>query len=282
MDRIIIENLEVFARHGVFPEENVLGQKFLFSLTLWTDTRRAGISDALEDSVNYGEVCHLVQEFATSHTFRLLEALAENLVEELLIRYPSLSQVDLTIRKPWAPVGLPLESVGVAISRKRHLAFIALGSNMGDRRGYLDGAVRALRERRDCRVLQVSDYLVTEPYGGVEQEDFLNGALSLETFLSPEELLDVLHEIEAAADRRRKCAGDPGRWIWISCCTTIWCWIFRSLRSRTGKCTCVPLCWILSGRSLPGNGIHYWASPWKSCQKNCGRILDKVLACGVE
>ena len=79
MDRIIIENLEVFARHGVFPEENVLGQKFLFSLTLWTDTRRAGISDALEDSVNYGEVCHLVQEYATSHTFRLLEALAENL-----------------------------------------------------------------------------------------------------------------------------------------------------------------------------------------------------------
>lgn len=209
MDRIIIENLEVFARHGVFPEENVLGQKFLFSLTLWTDTRRAGISDALEDSVNYGEVCHLVQEYATSHTFRLLEALAENLVEELLIRYPSLSKVDLTIRKPWAPVGLPLESVGVSISRKRHLAFIALGSNMGDRRGYLDGAVRALRERRDCRVLQVSDYLVTEPYGGVEQEDFLNGALSLETFLSPEELLDVLHEIEAAADRRREVRWGP-------------------------------------------------------------------------
>ena len=39
MDRIIIENLEVFARHGVFPEENVLGQKFLFSLTLWTRWR---------------------------------------------------------------------------------------------------------------------------------------------------------------------------------------------------------------------------------------------------
>ena len=38
-------------------------------------------------------------------------------MEELLIRYPSLSQVDLTIRKPWAPVGLPLESVGVSISR---------------------------------------------------------------------------------------------------------------------------------------------------------------------
>ena len=58
-------------------------------------------------------------------------------------------------------------------------------------------------------MLQVSDYLVTEPYGGVEQEDFLNGALSLETFLSPEELLDVLHGIEAAADRRREVRWGP-------------------------------------------------------------------------
>lgn len=209
MDRIIIENLEVFAKHGVFPEENILGQKFLFSLTLWTKNRRAGITDELENSVNYGEVCHLIQEYATAHTFRLLEALAENLVEELLRKYSSVSQIDLTIRKPWAPVGLPLESVGVSISRKRHLAYIALGSNMGDRKAYLDGAVKALQNRKDCRVLQVSDYLVTEPYGGVEQEDFLNGALSLETFLDPEELLEALHAIEAAADRKREVRWGP-------------------------------------------------------------------------
>ena len=42
MDQIKIENLEVFAKHGVFPEENVLGQKFLISACLHTDTRRAG------------------------------------------------------------------------------------------------------------------------------------------------------------------------------------------------------------------------------------------------
>lgn len=209
MDHIVIENLEVFARHGVFPEENTLGQKFLFSLNLSVNTRQAGITDALENSVNYGEVCHLVQEYATAHTFRLLEALAENLAEEILRTYDAVSQIDLTIRKPWAPVGLPLEAVGVCISRKRHLAYIALGSNMGNRRAYLDGAVEALRSRKDCRVLQVSDYLVTEPYGGVKQEDFLNGALSLETFLPPEELLEVLHDIEAAADRRREVRWGP-------------------------------------------------------------------------
>lgn len=49
-DEIRIQNLEVFANHGVFQEETNLGQKFLFSLTMYTDTRKAGKSDCLEES----------------------------------------------------------------------------------------------------------------------------------------------------------------------------------------------------------------------------------------
>ena len=52
-------------------------------------------------------------------------------------------------------------------------------------------------------MIRVSDYLITAPYGGVEQDDFLNGALELKTLLPPEELLHRLHEIEAAAGRER-------------------------------------------------------------------------------
>ena len=59
MDQICIKRLEVFARHGVLPEENALGQKFLISAVMYCDTRRAGISDALSDSVNYAEVSEL-------------------------------------------------------------------------------------------------------------------------------------------------------------------------------------------------------------------------------
>ena len=61
MDNITIQNLEVFANHGVYPEENVLGQKFIISAVLYTDTRKAGKSDALEHSTNYGEVCHFIK-----------------------------------------------------------------------------------------------------------------------------------------------------------------------------------------------------------------------------
>lgn len=209
MDRIIIRDLEVYGKHGVYPEENVLGQKFLFQLVLYTDTRKAGVSDQLEDSVNYGEVCHLVTEIATEKTFHLLEALAEYLAEELLVRYPLVRKVDLEIKKPWAPIGLPLQWAGVGISRQWHLAGIALGSNMGDRKAYLDGAVEALRSRRDCRIRKVSSYLETEPYGGVEQDDFLNGVLEMDTLLSPEELLEVLHQIEQKAGRERKIHWGP-------------------------------------------------------------------------
>ena len=54
MDQIIIKELELYSNHGVYKEEKVLGQKFLVSAVLYTDTKRAGKSDKIEYSVNYG------------------------------------------------------------------------------------------------------------------------------------------------------------------------------------------------------------------------------------
>lgn len=209
MDKIKIKKLDVFAKHGVYKEENVLGQKFVFSAVLHLDTAGAGASDSLEDSVNYGEVCHVIREFAEGRTFRLLESLAEHTAATVLDRFPMVKQIDLEIEKPWAPIGLPLESVAVEISRGWHQAFIALGSNMGDRKKYLDDAVRALDEQDGCRIVTVADYIETEPYGGVEQDDFLNSVLQLQTRLEPEALLEKLHEIEGFADRKRTIRWGP-------------------------------------------------------------------------
>ena len=81
--------------------------------------------------------------------------------------YPdSLKSVELEIRKPWAPIGLPLQYVSVRITRGWHQAYIALGSNMGDRLAYLTGAVEALGKLRECRVGRVSGFIETPPYGG--------------------------------------------------------------------------------------------------------------------
>lgn len=209
MDKIFIKNLEVFANHGVFPEETVLGQKFVVSAELLTDTREAGRSDDLSRSVHYGEVSTFITEYLQKHTFKLIEAAAENLAEELLLDIPRLKGVTIELKKPWAPVHLPLETVGVSISRSWHRAYIAMGSNMGDSRAYLDMAVRKLNETRGCRVLKTADYIVTKPYGGVEQDDFLNSALEMDTLLTPYELLEELHRIENDAGRKRVIRWGP-------------------------------------------------------------------------
>ena len=203
LDTINIDDLEVFANHGVFHAENELGQKFLLSLTLYLDTHNAGRTDALSDSVDYGEICHFVSEYTQKHTRKLLEAAAEDIAVQLLVNYERIEGVTLEIKKPWAPIGLPFSSVSVKITRSRHTAYIALGSNIGDTKGFLDGAVKALDSFGDCRVKKVSEYILTKPYGVTDQADFLNGCLELETLLTPHELLERLHEIEKNAGRER-------------------------------------------------------------------------------
>ena len=95
LDQIKIEGLEIFANHGVFPEENVLGQKFIVSATLYTDTRKAGKTDELTASIHYGEVSAFITEFVKSHTYKLLERVAEELVEDMLQKFDGLEKVTL-------------------------------------------------------------------------------------------------------------------------------------------------------------------------------------------
>lgn len=208
MDEIRIRDLTVFARHGVLPEETALGQKFLLSMTLRRPLRRAALTGGLSLSVDYAEACAFATQFMQEHTYALIESAAEALAAALLERY-DICSVAVELKKPWAPIGLPLEGVSVYIERAWHTAYIALGSNLGDREGYLRSAVEALRAAEGCRVQRVSSFIVTPPYGGVEQGDFLNGCLELRTRLEPMELLELLHGIESAAGRERLVRWGP-------------------------------------------------------------------------
>lgn len=209
MDQIIIDNLKIYAHHGVYWEENEKGQNFYVNAVLETDTRMAGITDDLDLSTNYGEVCTFLNHFLKANTYSLIETVAEKATEALLRRFPLVRRVTLEVRKPEAPIPLPFASVSVKITRGWHTAYLSCGSNMGDRKGHLDGALRALRDDDKCRVLCVSDWIETAPYGGVEQDDFLNGAIKLETLYTPEMLLDKLHEIEKEHHREREIHWGP-------------------------------------------------------------------------
>lgn len=209
LDRIKIKNLEVFGRHGVFPEENRLGQKFIINAILYVPTREAGLRDDLTKSVHYGEVSHFMTNYMTEHTFGLIEAAAEQMARAVLLRFPLIRQITLEISKPWAPIGLPLEAVSVEITRGYHLAYIAVGSNLGDKEAYIRQGVEALNRKEDCMVERVSELIVTKPYGVEEQPDFLNGMIELRTLLFPQELLDVLHQVEQEANRERNIRWGP-------------------------------------------------------------------------
>ena len=208
-DEIHIDDLEVYAHHGVFPQEKEKGQLFYVNLVLYTDTRRAGQQDELTLSTHYGEVCHLVTRWMQEHTYDLIETVAETVAEQVLLHYPLVHALDVEIRKPQAPIGLPFGSVSVKLHRGWHRVYVALGSNMGDREKYLEMGVDAMKCREDIRLKKISSWRQTLPYGGVEQEDFLNGVMEIETLLTPPELLDYLHETEQAADRKREVHWGP-------------------------------------------------------------------------
>lgn len=208
-DKITIEGLNVFANHGVYPEEQSLGQKFTVSADLYVDTRKAAAADDLRQSVDYGLVCRHITEYLQKHTFQLIETAAGNTACDLLENFPLVRGVDLTLSKPWAPVGLPLENVSVTVRRRWHKVFLSLGSNLGSKKAYLDLAVEALDSLAGIRFRKISDYIVTRPYGNVPQDDFLNAAAEIDTWMSPEELLAQLHRIEQAAGRRREIHWGP-------------------------------------------------------------------------
>ncbi len=209
MDKIKIEGLEIFANHGVLKEENVLGQKFIVDAELYCDTRAAGKKDDLNRSVNYAHVGRLIESEMQNNTFKLIEAAAEKIAERILLEYGAVNAVTVRVKKPWAPIMMRVDTVEVEITRKRHRAYIALGSNIGDTYSHLNAAVEAIGADKYCEVKKVSEFIVTKPVGEVEQDDFLNGCIEIETLYTPHELLDFLHAVENSRGRKRKVHWGP-------------------------------------------------------------------------
>lgn len=82
------------------------------------------------------------------------------------------------------------------------IAYIALGTNLGDKRRQLENALAALQQA-GVTVRRVSPFIETEPYGVTDQPAFLNGVCEVETTLSPQELLAILLKIETQQGRVR-------------------------------------------------------------------------------
>lgn len=208
-DYIEIENLQVFAYHGVYPDETKTGQHFYLSAKLYTNLNKAGNSDNLSHSTDYGEICLFMSKLMNKKTFKLIEAAAHYVVTETLLAFSAINAIALKLSKPEAPVNLPFENISVNISRGWHTAYIGLGSNMGDKNAFLENAIKEINNHSFCRVRKVSDFIETKPYGYTKQPNFLNAVAEVSTIFTPYELLEFIQKIELNAGRTRDIHWGP-------------------------------------------------------------------------
>lgn len=114
MAEIELRGLEVFGRHGLLEQEQRDGQPFLYDIRL--EVGDAGVTDRIEDAVDYREVAGAVRELSDGRRFDLLEALAAAVAERLLERFPRAERVVVRVRKP--RVALPVEWSAVTVRRE--------------------------------------------------------------------------------------------------------------------------------------------------------------------
>jgi dihydroneopterin aldolase/2-amino-4-hydroxy-6-hydroxymethyldihydropteridine diphosphokinase len=202
MDKMYIKDLEIYAYHGVNIEEKNMGQRFIVSLELWINLREAGQTDDLTKTVNYAELCHNIEKEFTKEKYDLIEKCAEELAQYVLLNYSSVKKVKILIKKPWAPIGKPLDYAAVEIERFWHRAYIGLGSNIGDKEENLNSALQ-LMNSGTTTVEKVSSFYGTKPVGYEDQDNFVNCAAEIKTLLTPKELIKFLLHIEKELKRER-------------------------------------------------------------------------------
>lgn len=118
-DRILVHRLAVFARHGVLPEEERLGQRFYISLECRLDLSQAGRSDDVAATVSYADLAEIALDIATNRRFSLIEALAEAIAGTCLARFPRIETIAVRIDKPSAPIPAVLDHAAIEIVRGR-------------------------------------------------------------------------------------------------------------------------------------------------------------------
>ena len=118
-DRIVIKDLQLFARHGVAEEEKRLGQRFALDIVAHLDLRPAGESDDYGKTVCYDALTQLVAAIFTARSYNLIEAAAEAVAQAVLARFPAIERLEVEVRKPFAPIAAVFAHVAVRIERGR-------------------------------------------------------------------------------------------------------------------------------------------------------------------
>ena len=118
-DKILVSNLRLHAHHGVFQEENTLGQKFDIDIECELDTRSFAAKDDYSTAVCYGSLTQIAEDVSNSGPFALIEKFGHEIAITSLRRYEDITSIKVTIRKRSAPVPQVVDYLGVQIVRTR-------------------------------------------------------------------------------------------------------------------------------------------------------------------
>lgn len=116
MGTIVIQDMEFYAFHGHYREEQIVGNRFLVDLEIETDMERAGASDKLEDATDYQVAFRSVKAEMEKKSY-LLEHIARRILDALYVNLPGIKRATVRIRKMNPPLGGNIGSVGVTMSR---------------------------------------------------------------------------------------------------------------------------------------------------------------------
>jgi dihydroneopterin aldolase len=117
-DRIAVRGIRATGFHGVYAEERQQGQPFVVDVVLRLDLAPAAVSDDVTATVHYGELAQQVAAAIEGDPVDLVETLAQRVVD-IALSYPLVDEVEVTVHKPEAPVGVPFTDVAVTLVRSR-------------------------------------------------------------------------------------------------------------------------------------------------------------------
>lgn len=119
MDKMIVKGMRFFGYHGVFPEENRLGQQFIVDLELIMDMEQAALTDELQYALDYSEVHSFVKAIVEGPPLKLIEALTGKVASMVLEHYTIVNEVTVRVTKPHPPFEVHFDGVTIEMNRKR-------------------------------------------------------------------------------------------------------------------------------------------------------------------
>lgn len=116
MSKILLEDIKIYAFHGVLPEEKILGTYYIVNAEIETDLWKAASSDDLKDTINYAEINEIIHQEMKIPS-ELLEHVAGRIIEKISEKYDQVSAIKVKITKTRPPMQGEMQGVSIELSK---------------------------------------------------------------------------------------------------------------------------------------------------------------------